>query len=51
MAASEPPFPTRKRLQSKGITSRGFTMARMYPEDIEVCEKATDGEKRVFRFL
>jgi len=26
-------------------------MARMHPEDIEVYEKATEGEKRVFRFL
>jgi hypothetical protein len=26
-------------------------MARMHPEDIEAYEKATDGEKRVFRFL
>jgi hypothetical protein len=26
-------------------------MARMHPEDIEAFEKATDGEKKVFRFL
>jgi UvrD-like helicase C-terminal domain/Nuclease-related domain/AAA domain len=29
----------------------GTVMARMYPEDIERYEKATDGEKKVFRFL
>ena len=28
-----------------------FTMARMYPEDIEGYEEATDGERTVFRFL
>ena len=26
-------------------------MARMYPDDIEDCREATEGEKRVFRFL
>ena len=26
-------------------------MGRMYPEDIEGFENATEGEKRVFRFL
>jgi hypothetical protein len=26
-------------------------MARMHPEDIEVLESATAGEKKVFRFL
>jgi hypothetical protein len=26
-------------------------MARMYPEEIEGYEKATEGEKKVFRFL
>lgn len=26
-------------------------MARMHPEDIEVLEKATVGERKVFRFL
>ena len=26
-------------------------MAKMYPEDIEDFEEATEGEKRVFRFL
>jgi hypothetical protein len=26
-------------------------MARMHPEDIEVLEDATSGEKQVFRFL
>lgn len=26
-------------------------MARMHPEDIEVLDKATAGEKKVFRFL
>ncbi len=26
-------------------------MARMYPNDIEDFEKATEGEKKVFRFI
>ena len=26
-------------------------MARMFPDDIEDCQQATEGEKRVFRFL
>ena len=26
-------------------------MGKMYPEDIEGYEKATEGEKKVFRFL
>ena len=28
-----------------------LVMGRMYPEDIEGFENATEGEKRVFRFL
>jgi hypothetical protein len=37
-----------ERLRSVVI---GFVMARMHPEDIEACQKAAGGEKKVFWFL